>query len=242
VLKFKKKGTQMKFFKNLFKKKKEEAPPDVPVDEESDLDEEEAALAALEDDIEEPLNEKENLIEAGIGFCQGCRTMGSWKSGYVWNESEIYYLEKDPDLDAFFAQEDLPYLLPDCEKYISAVKDEDDPRTQSIIHWAIAYLHHPNPDVTEKLLQCDIPFDLYPLSEAAVWAMHHPYDHVAQQAVRNIWKYGYDLDKVFNRLSDRAGIDRIRAGVVCRFLQESCPEEKKAELDGKIEELMKIWE
>jgi hypothetical protein len=46
-----------------------------------------------------------------------------------------------------------------------------------------------------------------------------------------------DCEKYIS-LSDRAGIDRIRAGVVCRFLQESCPEEKKAELDGKISEFL----
>jgi hypothetical protein len=180
------------------------------------------------------------MIAVGNGSCHGCKISGGWKDGYVWTATNSYLVEEDPDLNEFFSRETLPYLLPGNVEYIKSVASDDDPGRQSRVHWALAYIHHPNPTVVVRAFRANIPFNLYPLNREVIWFLIDPNDDVAREAARAVWRFSIDLESVFNRLTGRhapTGVTDRQIKRACKLLQLECPKGSRSALDAQIRQI-----
>ena len=176
---------------------------------------------------------KKRMVEVGNASCHGCRNLGGWQDGWVFKSSEKYLVEEHPNLQEFFSRKELPLLLPNNEKYAENINSDEDPYLQSKIHWALAYMHHPNPNVAVRVFRANIPFNYWPLYIEVIWFLLDPNDEVAKEAANTIWKFGIDLEKVYDRLTSR-GIYQDQISRAIKFLELSCPEDSKAALNNII--------
>ena len=176
---------------------------------------------------------EKKMVEVGYASCHGCRLLGGWKDGYVWNATEKYLVEKEPDLKEFFSRKELPSLLPNNKKYTQNVLNDENPLLTSKVHWALAYMHHPDPEVVVQLFRQNIPFNIYPLYTEIVWFLLDRSGKVAMEAANAIWRCEIDLEKVLKRLTSK-GVSHDQISRACKLLRLSCPDEHKGHLEDLI--------
>jgi len=123
-------------------------------------------------------------------FSRKIEVSGDWVRKLY--ETQTLKLEAKPDIDAFFSQKKLPYLWPKNKDYVQWVDSNSNPQHFLKIQWAIAYFHHPDPEVLIKLVNT-LP-KLMPNAPGEVIFEHasllaHDNNKVRAEAAKTIKKY-----------------------------------------------------
>ncbi len=155
-----------------------------------------------------------------------------------------------PDIPDFFIQDELPYLWPDDNNHVKMIKASKDPQFALLTRWAVAFLHHTDPNVITATLQLQVLVDndYVPIAEVENvadeigWllcdASLYERKEVCEALIMALWEcsdstIGNVLDiMALNCLNPPHGCkkDRVTAAVkkALKKLADTCPEERLA--------------
>jgi hypothetical protein len=144
------------------------------------------------------------------------------------------------DVASVLAGENLPYLWPDDEDYLSYLSQGE--RTQGLLRasWINVFLHHPNPDVVLECLREAPPDSMLNFgSFADLLASPAAGSTVKEEAVRVFWgltetSASLVLNFLLSRGLLKSNYDTNSVHEILRALRVTCPRERRKWLDEQL--------
>lgn len=151
---------------------------------------------------------------------------GQW-GGEIWLPQSKVRLQRRFNPNEFFSQDTLPIHVVSDDGFKEKIKDKEDPQAYLRMCWAVAYLHHPNPNVLIAVLQAPIPNNKIGVLHDIAYLMTHGNVLVEEAAIRFFWKSGPPFDFIMNILASRglvpSRIDPKRAKWAVQRTHAVCP-------------------
>lgn len=169
---------------------------------------------------------------------------GKWLDEELGRETSVRVV-KTGDMNAFFSQAQLPSPAPDDAQYAHYV--ETDVQGYHRVHWAMIYLHHPDPNMIIATLQAPIPWETMGVQGTLPYLLTYGDEQVEEAAIRAVWRTVSEDGRRFllTTLASRgvvpSAIDPDRAKWAVQRMYAACPADYPQSATEKFEELAKEY-